>query len=937
MSLYTKIIDLQKLNAAWKKVYRNKPAAGCDRVTAEDFNGNAAVELKQLNIELKEHRYQVNPVKNVILKNDGKERTVSLYCMRDKVVQASLAAELVGLYEPAFSPCAYAYRSDRSALTAIDRIEKEAASGKYSFALKTDIKSFFDTIDLNRLWEILSRRIKEEDVLKLIFDQLKAPALEKTGELIPRTTGVYQGSGISPVLSNVFLTDFDRQIASEDIFYIRYADDMLVLAGTVDRAREMQEQIRTSLSDLGLSLSEAKTCIRCINDGFEFLGYGFDRKGRKITEKAQEKLEVSLEDVWLSMRKVPLGERLAKGSRILTGWEQFFKGERRIGNIFEYTVLVYMTRNKEQSVQLAERRAEFVNGYLDIAGYLSEVWEEIGRMDLAVFEYEQFYGIAEKPAQIADADLSAEILSLFKEMKYGENEENITSLVQAYADAGLYSRSEKMMDLRKQAKDSPAALLTDPAGSVDEDESETGIRELSYLELFGGREDMYTLETVESSGRRHVEHMAAPLTADVIRKHLSGEETAGTYVMRNNNTVHYLVFDIDISRRFLLADSGNEALMKIHLQNVLGAAAGVQQEIKQLGMNSYVEFSGNRGYHVWLFFMEWIPAKYAFTLEEIILEKAEASGIPEDVTIEIFPAKSKRNSGSAGQRIKLPLGVHPVSRKRCFFVGRDGRRISAAGLISSPSRYTLENVKKVIGANTPELPVVSEKRGVKTAELDYEKLPELPDSVMIVLKGCSLMRYLVNKAVSTGYLTHFERQSVLYVFGHLGEDGKDFVHTVMSFTINYQYFITQKFIDRIPEKPVSCIKLRDQYKQVTAEYGCSCSFKRTRNCYPSPVIHALKGNEEKTTDITIPASRRTTEAAKEKAYDELNIHSLVETLTERLVELNKQKRGIDKSLRKVEKDLSTAFDNAGVDCMEVEMGMLVRRRKEGEYEWAIEM
>ena len=126
------------------------------------------------------------------------------------------------------------------------------------------------------------------------------------------------------------------------------------------------------------------------------------------------------------------------------------------------------------------------------------------------------------------------------------------------------------------------------------------------------------------------------------------------------------------------------------------------------------------------------------------------------------------------------------------------------------------------------------------------------------------MKYLVNKSMSTGYLTHFERLSILNVFGHLGEDGKEFVHKVMSYTINYQYNVTQGFINRIMEKPVSCVKLREQYKLVSSEYGCNCAFKRTKNCYPSPVIHALKDNNEHNKEITVPVSRTLTKEKKRR-------------------------------------------------------------------------
>ena len=135
-------------------------------------------------------------------------------------------------------------------------------------------------------------------------------------------------------------------------------------------------------------------------------------------------------------------------------------------------------------------------------------------------------------------------------------------------------------------------------------------------------------------------------------------------------------------------------------------------------------------------------------------------------------------------------------------------------------------------------------------EVDYKKLGTVPENIRLVLQGCSLMAYLVNKAVSTGYLSHGERLSVLYVFGHMGEDGREFVHTVMSFTLNYQYFTTDKFIKKLLSRPISCVKLREQYKSVTAEYGCNCMFKRTKNCYPSPVLHAIKKNSEESSEPT---------------------------------------------------------------------------------------
>ena len=92
-------------------------------------------------------------------------------------------------------------------------------------------------------------------------------------------------------------------------------------------------------------------------------------------------------------------------------------------------------------------------------------------------------------------------------------------------------------------------------------------------------------------------------------------------------------------------------------------------------------------------------------------------------------------------------------------------------------------------------------------------------SADLIIERCSLMRYLCQRAAKTVYLSHFERLSVRYVFAHLGEKGKEFVHQVMSFTLNYQYNITEKFIRKCPEKPISCLKLRDQYFVKLLSFG----------------------------------------------------------------------------------------------------------------------
>ena len=936
MSIYSKIIDQQKLMAAWKKVVGNKPACGVDHVTWDEFEKNSRMEIRRLNAELKNHIYTVQPVKLVTLVKDDKMREISLYTMRDKVIQTSIAAELERWFEAGFSRCAYAYRSDRSAMMAVEAIERYIVSHTESWVGRLDIDSFFDSIPQNILMGKLSAVIREQDVLELVRGQLRAPSLGSSGELVDKSVGLYQGSSLSPVLSNIYMTEFDRAMEKTSVFYIRYSDDILILGDSREEIHRMMEKMKKMLEELGLRPKESKTYSCSLEEGVDFLGYHFDHKGKAVPGKAREKLKQSMEDIWLMNPELNLEERLKKGSQILNGWEQYYKAQGKAQNIYEYVVLIYMVRGTDELEELVGQRENLVNTCRGIAVYLLSVWEEIGRQDLMLLEYEQYYGFGNKIRE-TDSRYLEEMLFLFEKNFINETAETWCSLMQAYSDLDMNGQAEKVMEriqtISEQLKEDSPIQLVGEGNAENTVEIGTGSGMTQFLmELFAGREDMYARESVTEEGKRHSEHVPEPLDGNVLIRHLSGEETIETYIARNNNTVHYLAVDVDVSRKVFLEENGDR--FEAYLRSALIWAGRVKDILKQMGLEAYTEFSGFRGYHVWIFFSEWVPIRYAVSLAELI--KGRMEDIPQEIQIEYFPAKTKKQQGCSGQKMKIPYGLHLNSGKRSYFCEKDGSPIAAPEkFLASVRKYTLQQLKMAVAGNISFMKENMAER--KEILLDYQKLGDISDSVKQVLQGCALMRYLVNRAMTTGYLTHFERMSVLYVFGHLGEAGQEFVHTVMQFTMNYEYSVTQKFIGKLLSKPVSCIKLREQYKSVTAEYGCNCTFRRTKNCYPSPVIHALKNSTENETNITIPVSHTVSKERQRDIYQEINNPVRVQELAGKIVELKKQKRGIDRALEKAEKELSGIFDSAKTDCMDVDMGVLVRRKLENGYEWLIEI
>lgn len=959
MSLYTKIIDRQKLQESWKKVRSNKPAAGVDEVTYEEYERHEKENLKQLYMELAEHRYESMPVRMVTIYKEEKARQIGLFTMRDKVVQQSVASELLRIYDGKMSDSTYAYRPGKSALSAIQMLEEKLKNPDAQWMLKTDIRHFFDNIPLQKLYHVLQKNIREDDVMRLIQECCETMELQKDGTLRKKECGLYQGSSVAPVLSNIYLMEFDADIREQSGTYLRYSDDILILGKTEEEMEEVRKSMEIRLQILGLELNQGKTEIKPAEEGVVFLGYHLSKKGRTVPAHAEKNLSGKLEDIWFDVR-LRLEDKLKKGAEILGGWEQYYRDERPIGSIQEYAVVVYMTRYKSDDItdKVKQQRTRFENIYKEICEYLVSVWKESQDWELMLLEYEQLFGIYEQNSRIEEKDILL-LCDIYQRLLQQETEEMWEELMQQYADISAYSKAAQIMERITEMKSGLDQAQSDRTqmiqNTLEENEEEDRGRNSSeknlltspaflqqYLKTFTGREDTYGREELNEGKRRCVEQVPEPLTEEVLKSHFTGKCTVSTYIQRNNHTVKYLVIDVDVSKRVLLKRDEIQSLRQ-YMPKAAEAAQKVLKVLKRLGLKGYLEDSGYRGYHVWVFFTEWIPVRYVTMLEDIIENELGQTDTGQgdsaenrmDITVEYFPNKSKMRNGSFGQAIKLPLGFHVRTGRRSRLLSDDLTPVSAdEEYLKDIAKFSLQAVKKIIGYRSG---TAGREKETKEVDRDLQGFGDLPEEVRVVLENCNLMRYLCQKARTTGYLSHFERLSVLYVFGHLGEEGRAFVHTVMEFTLNYQYHVTEKFIRKIPQKPISCLKLRDQYKQITAEYGCSCDFKRTKNCYPSPVLHAIKSGGDIAQDITVPTSRTLSKEKEQKVVEEINIHKKVQELAGRIIEMKKQRRGVDKAIQKAENELEKIYDQAEVDCLEVEMGLLVRRKTDAGYEWLIEI
>ena len=687
----------------------------------------------------------------------------------------------------------------------------------------------------------------------------------------------------------------------------------------------------------GLRVNEEKTCCVSLDQGIEMLGYHFSLSGKSVPSKALQGLQDRLETMWLTSSELSLEEKMKKAVEIIGGWKQYFRERRKTESIFEYMALVYAAQSQMQYLdELEERRYTVTNIYKDIALYLTRIWETAGRKQIELLEYEQYYQIWNRENEQREKGID-ELLIYYRKIMVQENSDIAIEIMQLYTDRGEYEKAafwmQRSEQLQKENRDiSSGNLFGKP--EVKESAISCSISTAQrIMQLFVGREDVFSMETMGYGGKRQTEMQPVPLSEQKILEHLKGDITIGTYIQRPNNTVKYMVIDVDISKKIMLQTERDKPVFHSYLEQAWSRTEQIKKILDGFGMCGYTEYSGCRGYHVWVLFTEWIPVRYVNMFSDIIEQKLAKEKMDE-INIEYFPNKTRVKAGKYGQVIKLPYGYHIRTGEQSYFIDHEGKPVTDLNqFLDSLSKNTLNAIKKVLAKNTG----IKEKLQDKTVDTNLEAFGEIEEGIAEILGKCNLMRYLCQKAVKTGYLSHAERLSILYVFGHLGSEGHEFVHLLMSHLLNYQYNVTDKFIQRIPGKPVSCIKLREQYKQVTAEYGCNCTFKRTKNCYPSPVLHAIALANYVNTEVTLPTSRTMTKEKEQKVLDEINIHKKAQELASKILEMKKQKRGLDAAIIKVEKELERIYDNAGVDCLEVEMGMLVRRRTEMGYEWLIEI
>jgi RNA-directed DNA polymerase len=338
--LYGHVCKRETLHAAYELAKQNDGAPGSDGVTFEAIEA-AGVEsfLDQLREELVQRRYRPQrPRKVGIPKEGGKVRQLSIPSIRDRVVQGALKLILEPIFEADFQPGSYGYRPKQTAHAAVLRVSEAIVQGK-TYIIDLDLRSYFDTVRHHIVLAKVARRVCDDAVLWLLRGILKASGRQ----------GVPQGGVISPLLSNVYLTEVDRMLERAkaatryqqwtNVEYARFADDMVVLVDAHPRQRwlraAVEKRLREELAKLQVEVNEEKS--RQVNlaqgESFGFLGFEFrrirSRRARWMAlrtprVKKRKALLQTLKQVFRSHRSRPIAEVIARINPILRGWVQYF-------------------------------------------------------------------------------------------------------------------------------------------------------------------------------------------------------------------------------------------------------------------------------------------------------------------------------------------------------------------------------------------------------------------------------------------------------------------------------------------------------------------------------------------------------------------------------------------------------------------------------------
>jgi group II intron reverse transcriptase/maturase len=316
-------ITLSVMFLAFKKVKRNRGAAGIDKVSIKMFENNLEQNLAALMRDLKRGLFEPKPLRRVFIpKGNGKLRPLGIPAVRDRVAQEVLRALLEPIFEPRFHDNSFGFRPGRSCHMAVERVLELHSQG-YIHVLDADILGFFDNIPHTVIMKGVSEVIADGNILRLIEKFLKAGVMDN-GVFKPTSIGTPQGGVISPLLANITLDALDHHLEANSFQMVRYADDFVILTRSEAWAQEALDCADSFLSEqLGLTLSPEKTVLTTSAKGFSFLGFDISSRSVTMRDQSVEKFKNKVREITTRSHNLD-ATLISRLNQVIRGTAQYF-------------------------------------------------------------------------------------------------------------------------------------------------------------------------------------------------------------------------------------------------------------------------------------------------------------------------------------------------------------------------------------------------------------------------------------------------------------------------------------------------------------------------------------------------------------------------------------------------------------------------------------
>ncbi len=444
---------------------------------------------------------------------------------------------------------------------------------------------------------------------------------------------------------------------------------------------------------------------------------------------------------------------------------------------------------------------------------------------------------------------------------------------------------------------------------------------VAFLALFAGREGVYARQWASSTGETGYTPVQEPLTLKVAENHFLGQYTIGVYPVRLDNTVNFIAFDFDLAKFAVAKAITSQRTWQSLMDRLHQQACRLVDLAAAHDLPVYLEDSGFKGRHAWIFLETPLPAGVAKKCGDLLAVQLQP--LPPEITVEVFPKQTSVKQGGLGNLIKLPLGFHKRTGRRAVFVQPDGQPYEdqlefLLTVTKAPRRAVYAFIQRTQAA-APSSPAPQPAAAVDRQAPPWEEGPAAPDVLpsapeayhleqdlqfQHLLGHCPVLQALVQKINQTAALSKDETLVLIHTLGHL-EHGPEAVNALFQRCQNADPTLFLK--SRLRGHPMSCPKIRARIPSVTAAVACNCAFDLGVNLYPTPLLHlhSLKPGAP-----TPPL-----------ALDSLKFHNLLQEY----LKLRQQLRETQTLLTRYEAQLHDFFTSAGVDTLETSWGRLQRR------------